>query len=141
MPIKRVHYQGGRDLLNFYNQESTQESGVHPLKAKNMIKVLELLEQLFKDFTVYAVTSHFSLILSANDDHESKVRIGNIGAENLNTVAFELPKEKAPWKGAWVEDILLYTIENLENHILIAMKESEAWNDSEKFNELYKRIK
>lgn len=106
-----------------------------------MIKVLNLLERLFEDFTVYAVTSHLSLILSANDDHESKVRIGNIGAENWNTVAFELPKEKAPWKGAWVEDILLYTIEDLENHILIAMKESEAWNDSEAFNELYKRKK
>lgn len=139
MPIKNVSYQGGKDLLDFYIEHSQSGDKIHRLRAKNMMKAFELLEQLFKDFTVYAVTSHLSLVLSPYDDENCKVKIWNIGPENWYTVGFELSEEKSPWKNAWVEGKMLDSFDELERYILIAMKESEAWKDSKKFNELYKR--
>jgi hypothetical protein len=138
MPVKKVSYQGGKDLLDFYIDNSQTGDEIHRLRAKNMIKTLELLEQLFKDFTIYAVTSHLSLVLSPYDDDNCKVKIWNLGPEDWYTVGFELPKDKAPWKNAWVEGKMV-SFNELEQYILIAMNESQAWSKSNEFNTLYQQ--
>ncbi|MGB0932275.1 MAG: hypothetical protein ACPGVB_15955 [Chitinophagales bacterium] len=140
MPITHTEYQTKETLYDFYESHSKESSQQHREAAKNMIKVLGLLNHLFPKTLLFGMTSHLRLVLMPSEPTETddmwKVIIENIGLEDYYYIQYRLPKELEPWENAWVtRGIQNTSFADLEKYILTAMDESGGWTDNEELKQ------
>src|SRR5689334_19818402 len=67
-----------------------------------MLKFIEMLNGIFPNTQIWALTSHYKLILQTKDDWKSDwfVKIGCLGNEYY--IEYLMPETKRPWPSAYV---------------------------------------
>jgi hypothetical protein len=137
MPITRCSEQSRCSLEEFY-QEIAANKVYDPADAGGaMLKLLKLINTLFKQTQIWGLTSHASLLLQTTDDSASGwyVAIGSSG-QDYYYLEYLLPVNKQPWCNAQVRGEV-QSLAEAEKYLLIAMRESEGWLGNE---ELYKLL-
>ena len=137
MPIKRCSAQKAITLEAFYRELAKRAGNHSPLPAicERMLLFLKMVDDLFKETTIWTFTSHDRLVLQNEDKiGRNLVIISSIG---LDSYYFEylLPVNKSPWPNAMVRGEAK-NLEEAKKYLLIAMRESEGWIDNEELNHL-----
>ena len=101
-----------------------------------MLRLIDVINGLFKQTQIWGLTSHARLILQNTDDSAtgSYVTISSSG-QNYYHVEYLLPVDKQPWSYAQVSG-QAQSLTEAENYLLIAMRESEGWVGNEELNRL-----
>jgi hypothetical protein len=136
MPITRCSEQSRCSLKEFY-QEIAANKVYDPANAGGaMLEVLELINTLFKQTKIWGLTSHARLVLQNTDDSASGwyVTLGSAG-QGYYYIEYLLPVNKQPWSNAQVKGEA-WSLGEVENYLLIAMRESEGWLGNEELNKL-----
>jgi len=136
MPI-RSKYQSEETLKEFYNRKDWE--GGFKIISKKMLEFIDLVNEHFNDTQLIASTSHQRLCIQDKDDEKLNWII-IISNSVLNEYYFEykVPKNKSPWKNAWMKG----TASNLEESIIYlikSMSESEVWNGNKELIKLKKK--
>ena len=138
MPLFRCSDQPSKNLEEFYTEISMGgDEGI----GNSMLEVIQRINDIFKETTIYGLTSLYHLKLLAQDTYQSPwyVSIISSGPE-LSYVDYLLPEDKQPWPDARVKgEVRSY--DELIKCIIIAMIESGGWPDNEELKERYAQIK
>ncbi len=104
---------------------------------RNLISVIKLIDSLFPQTEIWCLTSIGRLVLMNKNDWETPwyVIISNAGT-NEYWLEYLVPKEKSPWNEAYIRGSV-ETLEKVKAYLLIAMKESDGWPESEELNLQY----
>ncbi|OFX41458.1 MAG: hypothetical protein A2W95_07015 [Bacteroidetes bacterium GWA2_40_14] len=112
-----------------------------------MLNVLKLLNDTFKETTIYGLTSHATLLLLNQNSSLSPWFVALNGLEtspngqrNEYYIEYSMTSDKQPWPDAKIKGGTT-SLDELRKYIIIAMNESEGWSDSNELKELYKSIK
>lgn len=101
-----------------------------------MLAFMDSVNQLFPRTKLVAYTSHQRLCIQHEEEigAEWVVIISNVGTDDYH-FEFKMPKGKSPWKDAWVMG-KAYGLDEAERYLIIAMLETQAWNNNEELNKL-----
>ncbi|MGB8192724.1 MAG: hypothetical protein WCF67_12430 [Chitinophagaceae bacterium] len=142
MPLIRSSDQKSQSLEAFY-QELTNESSSVVEKAIGtaMLSFIEMVNQTFKQTTLYGLTSHYRLIIQKSESWKGDwyVAVHSIGDGNFQ-FEYKMPESSSPWKYAAVTG-QANTIEDAKEYLVIAMVESEGWEDNKELRKLYNKLK
>ncbi len=138
MPLTRKSEQSHATLEeHFINFKADPNAPKHwPLICDNMLQFVEVVNELFPETQLFALTSHLRIVVQPTDDvHDFFVIASNVGT---NDYYFEylLPARKRPWESAFVTGTAS-SLENAKKYLLIAMHECGAWEGN---GELEKRM-
>ena len=146
MPLIRCTEQKRTTLEEFYKEFIPNKTDTFADSGTPMLNVLKLINDTFKETTIYGLTSHATLLL-LNED--SSLSPWFVALNGLNTssnderheyyIEYQMPSDKQPWPDAIVKGGTIY-LDELRNYIIIAMTESKGWSDSNELKELYKNI-
>ena len=102
-----------------------------------MLEFIDMVDEMFHETTIWALTSHLRLVLQTKDDWQSKwlVIISSIG---LGEYHFEylMPEDRQPWDNAIITGGVACNLPNAKIYLLIAMRESEGWKGNAEFERL-----
>ncbi|MGB3008145.1 MAG: hypothetical protein WBC06_16645 [Chitinophagaceae bacterium] len=111
-----------------------------------MLSVLELINETFKETTIYGLTSHTTLLLLNKDSSLSPWYVGINGLEtapngqrNEYHIEYLMQSDNQPWSNARVQGGTT-SLDELRKYIVIAMIESKGWTDSDELKKLYKEL-
>jgi hypothetical protein len=138
MPVTvNTNHVPGKSIQDIYTQfVNTSTDALSKERGNDMLAVIEMLNSVFSNTQIWALTSHYDLILQQQDDWKAEwyVKINSLG--NDFCIEYLLPENKRPWKYAYVVGRVKGQNE-AKKYILIAMKECGAWEDNfELINEL-----
>ena len=128
MHLTRSQDQKSKTLDEFYTEISDSEHPVDREGGKAMLDLIARLRALPDDRQVYGLTSHYRLVLLAEDNYQSPwfVIISALDSRNY-FVEYLMPKAITPWKqSAYVRGEVRSEDEAVEM-IVIAMEKSEGW--------------
>ena len=136
MPLIRCSEQKRQTLEQFYEELIPDNIKKFADVGSPMLNVLKLLNETFKETTIYGLTSHATLLLLNKDSSLSPWYVGLNGLETIPNgqrneyfIEYLMPSNKQPWANAKVKGATT-SLEELKKYILIAMTESEGWSDS-----------
>lgn len=95
-----------------------------------MLSVLDMIDSTFKKTVIYGLTSHATLVLLREDSSWSPWYVKVTGWEGEFYIEYLLPPPKRPWNQAYVSGTAT-SLPELREMLLIAMRESEGWQDCE----------
>lgn len=109
--------------------------------GKAMLEFISMVNQTYKNTTLYGLTSHYSLVIQATDNWEDGwlVTVYSIGDKKFQ-FEYKMTETKSPWKYATVKG-QANTIDEARSYLIIAMTESEGWKGNTELNELYAELK
>lgn len=138
MPLIRCSDQRSKTLEAFYAEIA---AGGDVELAGSMLEIIRRINGLFKETTLYGLTSLYHLKLLAQDTYQSPwyVSIISSGPE-LSYVDYLLSEDEQPWPDARVKGEVS-SHDELINYIIIAMTECGGWPDNEELKQLYAQIK
>ena len=139
MPIIRNTKQSiDKDLYGFY-AELTDDANEVVTKAigKNMLALIEMINQTFVETKIWGLTSLYRLVLQTKDQWDSE-RFVTIYCIGNNEYYFEylMTDSKKPWDYATVKGVT-QNLTEAKKYLLISMKESGGWANNV---ELKKRL-
>ena len=139
MPIIRNTKQSiDKDLYGFY-AELTDDANEVVTKAigKNMLALIEIINQTFVETKIWGLTSLYRLVLQTKDQWDSE-RFVTIYCIGNNEYYFEylMTDSKKPWDYATVKGVT-QNLTEAKKYLLISMKESGGWANNV---ELKKRL-
>jgi hypothetical protein len=128
MLLTRCKDQKPEELEEFYDELMRREGYVGRTGAKAMLDLIARLKSMPDDRRVFGLTSHYRLVLLAEDSYKSPwfVILGAIQSKNFH-IEYLVPKSSAPWPGAYIrgecrsEDDVIRMIET-------AMERSGGWS-------------
>ena len=103
MPVIRSSEQPSQTLEEFYQDLVQTSTNAYAGIAAKMLAMLDMLNEIFRETTVYALTSHAWLVLLADDNWRSDwlITVSSSGLE-VYDIEYLMTKDKAPWQGASV---------------------------------------
>lgn len=142
MPIIRSSDQKSKTLEEFYKELTGSNSSVVENEiGMAMLEFISMVNQTFKNTTLYGLTSHYSLVIQATDNWEDGwfVTVYSIGDKKFQ-FEYKMTETKSPWKYAIVKG-QANTIDEAKSYLIIAMTESEGWKSNTELNKLYTELK
>ncbi len=134
MPIKRCSNHP-QSLEEFYEDERWTHSAFKKISTETL-KILEWLNEKFKDTLIFGFTSHQRLILVKENDSSSKNQIIiSMSCIDHHYIQYAMPPDIAPWKDAYITGTA-YNLEDAKKLISIAIKNCGEWADSEEVKKL-----
>lgn len=99
--------------------------------SKGMLALIAIINRLFKETTIWGLTSHYRLILKNTDESARYGDFVIISSHNTDSYFFEylLPEAKSPWEFAYVRGEAT-SLKQAKDYLLIAMRESGGWSDN-----------
>ncbi|WBV53047.1 hypothetical protein [Chryseobacterium gambrini] len=132
MPIIRRSEQNQQSLQDFYREFLPKPGDTFGNAGIPMLKILDFINDTFKDTFIYGLTSHAHLLLF-NNDEEDKHYVEIIGFQSESyevfAVQYFIPEHKSPWKNAVVKGETTQ-FEEFKKMIVISMMESGGWKDN-----------
>lgn len=139
MPVVRCSDQPHQSLREHYNPKGETNERVI-LSHQLMISLIDKLDEIFKDTIVFGLTSHYHLNLLAYDSFQTDWFVTFIaGSDGEVYVECLLPRNKQPWPFAKVTGQAETPEEGIK-YILLAMKESEGWQDNKELETCLKNL-
>ncbi len=126
----------GKALEEYYTEISRDKSNsVWAERGKNMLKLIEIINDSFKETEIWGLTSHSSLVLQTSDkcDSEWFVIIESLGNEYY--FEYLLTDDKKPWENATVKGVVR-NLEEAKKYLLISMKECGGWKNNKELEKL-----
>lgn len=146
MPLIRCTEQKSQTLEEFYRELIPDKVKTLPDLGTPMLKVLKLINETFRETTIYGLTSHSTLVLLDKDSSLRPwyVSLNGIqsspdGERNEYHIEYLMPRDKQPWPGAKIKGGAT-SLEQLRRYIVIAMTESNGWTESEELDRLYQEL-
>lgn len=142
MPINRSSDQKSKTLEEFYQElTSDQATVVENEIGKAMLAFISMVNNTFIKTTLYGLTSHYSLIIQRTNHWEDGwfVKVQSIGDKNFQ-FHYKMPEIRSPWNYATVHG-QANSIEEARDFLIIAMTESEGWQDNKELRKLYNKLK
>lgn len=140
MPLKIMSDQDSMTVQEFYADLAKGKYHSYDMDRGNMmLQLIEVINHLFLQTTIWCLTSHDRLCLIADDDWESE-RFVIIEPSYYNKkyhFIYFMPKENRPWDEASVHGIAS-SLEEAKKYLLIAMRESGGWSTNEELKKLLK---
>ncbi len=129
MPIIHCSDQKRQTLEEFYTDFTKEDSETWSKVGASMLSVLKLINDTFKETTIYGLTSHATLLFLSKDSYKTPwyVSISSLGDEFF--IEYLMTKDKQPWSSARVKGGTK-SYDELKKMIIIAMTESEGWQES-----------
>jgi len=133
MPIQRSPVQG-RQTLEEYYQEIESKGSVDQLVGQQMLQLLEVLNELFPQMTLWGLTSMAQLGLSPDPKFTNAwfVLLSSAIIPGAYQVEYLMPANRRPWEDAFVQG-QSQSVEETKRYLLIAMRESEGWAGNQAF--------
>ena len=141
MPIIRSLDQNNKTLEDFYNELTSDKATIVENEiGKTMLSFISMVNDTFINTTLYGLTSHYSLVIQAADKWEESwfVTVYSFGDKKFQ-FEYKMPEFKSPWKYAIVKG-QANTIEEAKDFLIIAMTESEGWQDNKELKKLYNKL-
>ena len=146
MPLIQCSEQNRQSLEEFYKSLTPDKGMTIADIGSPMLNVIKLINETFKETTIYGLTSHATLLLLNEDSSRSPWFVALKGLEtapngqrNEYYIEYLMTTDNQPWSNAKVKGETR-SLDELKNYIIIAMTESEGWTDSNELKELYKGI-
>lgn len=143
MPLIRCKEQSRQTLEEFYQEFIPDMVNKFADIGTPMLKVIKLLNDTFKETTIYGLTSHATLLLLNKDSSLcpkfvaiSGLQLSTDGQRNEFYIEYLMTLDKQPWTNATVKGTVT-NLDELKKHIIISMTESKGWADSEELRKLY----
>jgi hypothetical protein len=116
-------------LDDFYRKLSVSDEAVSRQIGETMLSLLARLRALPDDRRVWGLTSHYQLVLLAADSYQTPwlVIVGVLDERNY-FIEYLMPKEVAPWPGAYVKGEAR-SQEQAVQMILTGMEKSGGWSN------------
>jgi hypothetical protein len=147
MPLIRCTEQKRLTLEEFYKEFIPNKIDTFADVGSPMLNVLKLINDTFKETTIYGLTSHATLLLLNKDSSLSRWFVALNGLEtspngqrNKYYIEYLMTSDKQPWSDAKVKGATT-SLEELKKYIIIAMTESKGWSDSDELKRLYQVVK
>ncbi|ANE51012.1 hypothetical protein [Flavisolibacter tropicus] len=140
MGIKRCSEQKRQTLEEFYAEFIPDKVKTFADVGTPMLKVLNLLNDTFPETEIYGLTSHATLLLLSEDSSLSPWFVAINGLEDEYYIEYLMTPDKEPWPNARVKGATK-SLNELQQFIIIAMKESAGWSNSIELQRLYSDIK
>jgi hypothetical protein len=146
MPIKRNTNQEKLTLKEFYGELVSRGEKFEKISdfnvnvGKDMIRLLEMINETFKETQLWGLTSLIRLIIQKENDWASDwyVIISGGGAGNYR-IEYLVPENKRPWKNARVQGEAK-NLEEAKKYLIIAMNECEGWKDNKELQILTREL-
>lgn len=138
MPIIRNSSQNNKTLEEFYQELTSENSTVVDKQIGiAMLTFIATINQTFTETTLYGLTSHYRLVIQKTDNWKDEwyVTVYSIGDGKFQ-FEYKMPEQLSPWKYATVRG-QANTINEAMEYLIIAMKESEGWDDNKELGKLY----
>ena len=128
MHLVRCHDQKSKTLDEFYKEISEHDGAVDHEIGKTMLSLLARLRALSDGRCVWGLTSHYRLVLLAQDSYETPwfVIIAVLDSRNY-FVEYLMPEHVAPWPQAYVRGEAR-TEDDAVQMVVTAMEKSEGWS-------------
>ena len=146
MPIIQCSEQRQQTLEEFYKSLIPDKVTTFADVGSPMLNVLKLINETFKETTIYGLTSHATLLLLNKDTSRSPwyVAIRGLGdalngQRNEYYIEYLMTPDKQPWSDATVKGGTT-SLDELRKYIVIAMTNSKVWTDSDDLKKLYKEL-
>jgi hypothetical protein len=135
MPIQRSPVQGRQTLAEYYQQIAISQSLVDQLAGQQMLQLLEVLDDLFPQMTLWGLTSMARLGLSPDPEFTDAwfVLLSSAMIPDAYQLEYPLPASKRPWEQAFVQG-QSQSVTETKRYLLIAMRESEGWIGNQEFD-------
>ena len=134
MPLKinSKHSSRHNSIEELYSEELNNCKEEY-LKEKyiQLIDLTRLINNMFPNTDIWALTSIGRLVLMNEDDWKSNwyVIIANIGTKEFY-FEYLIPNEKSPWHNAYVKGGA-NSLDEAKDYLLKSMKGCNAWNESD----------
>jgi len=124
-----------RTLEEFYIDLKNSSDKVTSEIGSNMLQFIEMINSIFKQTEIWGLTSHYHLVLQAEDkwDSEWYIKVGSLGNEYY--FEYLLPDDKKPWDYAAVKGVA-QSLEEAKKYLLISMKNCSGWLNNNEINDL-----
>ena len=146
MPIIRCTEQKRQTLEEFYKSLIPDYVKTFVDVGSPMLNVIKLINETFKETTIYGLTSHAILLLLNKDSSLGPWYIAINGREtaregkrNEYYIEYLMTSDKQPWDNARIKGATT-SLDELRKYIVIAMIESKGWTDSDELRKLYKEL-
>jgi hypothetical protein len=136
MAIKRCSEQKRQTLEEFYTEFIPGKAKTYADIGTPMLKVLKLLNDMFRETEIYGLTSHATLLLLSEDSSISPWFVSLNGLEDEYYIEYLMTPDKQPWPNARVKGATK-SLDDLRHFIVIAMTESRGWSSSIELQRLY----
>src|SRR5687768_8618256 len=129
MPIRRCSEQKDKTLEEFYAEFIPDKNQFWADVGTSMLNVTKLINETFKQTTIYGLTSHATLNFLTQDNslNDSLVSINSSGDEFY--IEYLMTESDRPWPNARVKGST-QSLDELKKLIIIAMTESQGWTES-----------
>ncbi|OJJ21274.1 hypothetical protein BKI52_11970 [marine bacterium AO1-C] len=138
MPIKRSQQQAHESLEDFYKRDEWK--GGWEIAAKNMLEIIDFLNENFIDTKLIAMTSHQRLCIQNKDDETSGwlVVVQSVGLDGYY-IEYKVPNDKAPWENAWIKGTPK-SLKEAKKYLVISMLACEGWPGNKELEKLKELI-
>lgn len=147
MPIIRCSEQKRQTLEEFYQEFVPNKVDTFADVGTPMLNVLKLINDTFKETTIYGLTSHATLLLLNADSSLSPwfvelkgLETAHSGQRNEYYIEYLMTTDKQPWLNAKIKGVTT-SLDDLRDYIIIAMTESKGWTGSNELKSLYDNLK
>lgn len=138
MPITRNSSQKRKTLVQFYTEISQDSHPDASLSGKMMLELLEMINDMFVETTLWGLTSIARLVIQAQDDWKSPWHILISAYRNEFHFEYLLPPGKSPWKDAHVVGNAS-SLAEARRYLIIAMQECGGWSGNPELASLLDR--
>ena len=141
MPIIHYSNQGNSTLEEIYQELTTEKHSAHfTMVGKSMLSLLELINQTFTDTTLYGLTSHYTLKILKTNSWKCANRVSiECNGDDTFEIRYPMPERLSHWLDADISG-QANTVEQALDYLIIAMTESQGWEDNQELNALYTKL-
>jgi hypothetical protein len=138
MPLLvNTKHTNNRTLKDIYRDLKKDKSNpVWEKRGDEMLGFIDMVDEMFTETTIWALTSHLRLVLQTEDDWRAKwfVIISCIGSGEYY-FEYLMPEDRQPWNNATISGMTT-TLPNAKTYLLIAMRESGGWKGNAELERL-----
>jgi hypothetical protein len=129
MHLERCKDQKRQTLDEFYSDLAKQEELISQTIGRTMLSLIARIRKLPDPRRLYGLTSHYHLILLAEDTSQSSWLVKSIALDGRNyTIEYLMPKRHAPWPNAYVKGEA-QSEDQAVQMIVTAIERSEGWKN------------
>lgn len=146
MPLIRCSEQKRLTLEEFYKEFIPNNHDTFADVGTPMLNVINIINDTFKETTIYGLTSHSTLLLLNEDSSSSPwfvalngLAISPNGQRPQYYIEYLMTSDKQIYSNAMVKGETT-SLDELKKYIIIAMTECQGWTNSNELKELYKGI-
>lgn len=142
MPIIRSSAQKSITLEEFYKELTSENATVVENEiGKAMLEFISMVNETFKNSTLFGLTSLYSIEIQTTDNWEDVwfVKVYSIGDKKIQ-FEYKMSEKESPWNYAIVKG-QANTVSEARDFLIIAMTESEGWSDNKELRKLYNKLK